>query len=78
MINNGRQYRPYTAFRLNDKRRRNMDDWVNPFKLFYGGLIQMIKDSNEREERRKQRKKEKEEEEFRKKVLKWMDRNPWA
>ena len=55
-----------------------MDDWVNPFKLFYGGLIQMIKDSNEREERRKQRKKEKEEEEFRKKVLKWMNRNPWA
>ena len=61
------------------------DPWVDPGKVFLGGLVQMIerdrteaRDMREREERRKQKRREKEEDKLRRKLSKWLDRHMYS
>ena len=61
------------------------DPWVDPGKVFLGGLTQMIekdradaRDMREREERRKCKKREREEDRLRRKLSKWLDRHMYS
>ena len=54
------------------------DPWVDPGKVFLGGLAQFAeteKKRREKEEIRKQRKREKKEDRLRRKLSRWLDRH---
>ena len=49
------------------------DPWVDPGKVFLGGLTQIVQDAREEEVIRKQKEKERKEEKDRKKLMDWLD-----